>query len=334
MSKKANPTLIGTFVLVALALAIAATMVLGRFSFKDDALHCVAFFSGSMHGLNVGAPVAFRGVVIGRVSRIQLDYDETRNTVVIPVFMELQQQVHTEAGTGKTPERIRENFQKLVGQGLRAQMRSSSLLTGKQYVELFLDPGSEPVLHGAPDGILEVPTIASGLDKITEKLENLPLEEILNKLASSLDTLNQAIGSEQAGTAIQSLGASLQRLESILATIDRHLPGLLDGGRLAMEDMAATMEEAHKTLTDARRELQPMGTELRRLLQTLHTSSEELNRTLANLERLSASDSSLNYQLHNTLQEMEGAAGSIRELSDYLRRNPNALIFGADKEKQ
>lgn len=333
MSKKANPTLIGAFVLVALAVAIAAIMALGRFSFKDDSLHCVAFFSGSMRGLDVGAPVAFRGVSIGRVSRIQLDYDQARNTVVIPVFMELQQQIHTEAGTGSSPERMHDKFQQLIAQGLRAQMRSSSLLTGKQYVELFLNPGSEPVLHGAPSGVLEIPTIASGLDMITEKLENLPLEEILNKLAASLDTLNQAIGSDQAGTAIQALGVSLQRLESILVTIDRHLPGLLDGGKLAMEDLASTMAEARKTLADARQELRPIGSELHGLLQSLQTSVGELNRTLGNLERLSAADSSLNYQLHNTLRELEEAAGSIRELSDYLRQNPNALLFGADKEK-
>ncbi len=330
MSKKANPTLIGTFVLVALAVAIAATMVLGRFSFKDDSLHCVAFFSGSMHGLDVGAPVAFRGVSIGRVSRIQLDYDQTKNTFVIPVFMELQQKAYAETASS---DQIRRNIQQLIAQGLRAQMRASSLLTGKQYVELFLNPGSEPVLHGAPSDVLEIPTEASGLDKITEKLESLPLEEILNKVADSLDTLNKLIDSEKTGAALQSLGTSLQRVESILGTVNQHLPELLGEVKRAVADAAAIMEEARDTLTDTRQELQPLGADLHKILLNLHKSSEELNHTLANLERMSAGDSAFNYQLQNTLQEVEGAAASIRELSEYLRQNPNALIFGADKEK-
>ncbi len=330
MSKKANPTLIGTFVLIALAVAIAAIMVLGRFSFRDNALHCVAFFSGSMHGLDVGAPVAFRGVTIGKVSGIQLDYDQTKNTVVIPVFMELQQNAYTETGS---PDQIRENIQQLIAQGLRAQMRASSLLTGKQYVELFLNPGSEPILHGAPSGILEIPTVASGLDKITEKLEKLPLEDILNKVASSLDTLNEIIGSEQTGAAVQSLGTSLQRMESILDTVNRHLPELLDEVNRTVADAAATMKEARDTLTDARQELRPLSADLQKMLLNLHKNSEGLNRTLVNLEKMSAGDSAFNYQLQNTLQEVAGAAASLRELSEYLRQNPNALVFGADKEK-
>ncbi|NQS70790.1 MAG: MCE family protein [Desulfobulbaceae bacterium] len=333
MSKKANPTLIGAFVLTALAVAVAAIMVLGKFTIKDNTVRCVAFFSGSMHGLDVGAPVAFRGVAIGRVSSIQLNYDETQGTLIIPVYMDLQQQIHPDGGRGQDAEQMRETLKELINRGLRAQMRSSSLLTGKQYVELFLNPGSEPVLHGAPEYVLEIPTLSSGLDKITEKLESLPLEEILNKVAISLDTLNGVISSERTGETVKSLSASVQQLESILSGVNKNLPALLDEINQGITDFSATMGEAKSFIEGAHKELQPVSSGLHKLLTNLQTSSDKLDNSLGNLERLTASDSDVSYQLRSTMHEMERAASSIRELTDYLRQNPNALLFGKSKEK-
>ncbi len=330
MSKKANPTLIGAFVLIALAVAVAAIMVLGKFSFKDNTVRCVAYFSGSMHGLDVGAPVAFRGVAIGRVSSIQLDYDDAKGTFAIPVYMDLQQQIHPE---GRNAGEMRESLKELINRGLRAQMRSSSLLTGKQYVELFLNPGSEPVLHGAPEYALEIPTLASGLDKITERLESLPLEEILNKVAVSLDTLNRVISSERTNETVESLTASIKQLEGILTGVNGSLPKMLGEINKGITDFSVTMKDARGFIEGAHQELKPATEDLHKLMANLQTSSDRLSGTLANLERLTASDSDVSYQLRDTMQEMERAASSIRELTDYLRQNPNSVLFGKSKEK-
>ncbi len=330
MSKKANPTLIGAFVLIALAVAVAAIMVLGKFSFKDNTVRCVAYFSGSMHGLDVGAPVAFRGVAIGRVSSIQLDYDDAKGTFAIPVYMDLQQQIHPE---GRNAGEMRESLKELINRGLRAQMRSSSLLTGKQYVELFLNPGSEPVLHGAPEYVLEIPTLASGLDKITERLESLPLEEILNKVAVSLDTLNRMISSERTSETVESLTASVKQLEGILTGVNGSLPKMLGEINKGITDFSVTMKDARGFIEGAHQELKPATEDLHKLMANLQTSSDRLSGTLANLERLTASDSDVSYQLRDTMQEMERAASSIRELTDYLRQNPNSVLFGKSKEK-
>lgn len=330
MSKKANPTLIGAFVLIALAVAVAAIMVLGKFSFKDNTVRCVAYFSGSMHGLDVGAPVAFRGVAIGRVSSIQLDYDDAKGTFAIPVYMDLQQQIHPE---GRNAGEMRESLKELINRGLRAQMRSSSLLTGKQYVELFLNPGSEPVLHGAPEYALEIPTLASGLDKITERLESLPLEEILNKVAVSLDTLNRMISSERTSETVESLTASVKQLEGILTGVNGSLPKMLGEINKGITDFSVTMKDARGFIEGAHQELKPATEDLHKLMANLQTSSDRLSGTLANLERLTASDSDVSYQLRDTMQEMERAASSIRELTDYLRQNPNSVLFGKSKEK-
>lgn len=93
------------------------------------------------------------------------------------------------------------------------------------------------------------------------------------------------------------------------------------------------MKEANSLIADTRRQLKPAGNDLQKMLANMQTSTDKLNRTLSNLERLTASDSDLQYQLYSTMHEVEQAAGSVRELSDYLRRNPNALLFGQGKDK-
>lgn len=334
MSKKANPTLIGGFVLLALAAAVVAVMALGKFRFRDDSLPCVAFFSGSLRGLDVGAPVAFRGVNIGRVRAIHLDYDDQSGSLAIPVIMEIQEHFAPRRGKRYDRDEMRATMEQLIGRGLRARMQASSLLTGKQYVELSLKPDSEPVLRGAPPGLLEIPTLASELDKITETLERLPLEDILPKLALSLDTLNQAINSEKTAETVRHLAAAAERLESILRGFDDKLPQLLAHVERGVDDFSGTMGEAKNLIAEAKKELKPAGTDLHKTLAGVQGSIKTLEKTLANLERLTASDSDLGYQLRDTVREMERAASSIRELTDYLRQNPNSLLFGQGKERK
>ena len=91
MSKKANPTLVGTFVLIAIALTVAAIIIIGNIKFKDNKFRCVAFFTGSLYGLDIGAPVTFRGVTIGRVKEIRINFDKEQNNYIIPVHVDIEQ---------------------------------------------------------------------------------------------------------------------------------------------------------------------------------------------------------------------------------------------------
>ena len=86
MSKKANTTAIGLFVLGAVLLAVAGIVVFGSGTFFVKKYDYVAYFSGSVKGLNVGAPVLWNGVKVGEVTRISLEFDAKemamRNAVV------------------------------------------------------------------------------------------------------------------------------------------------------------------------------------------------------------------------------------------------------------
>ena len=90
MSKQANKTVIGIFVVGAIALAIAAVLILGSGKFFKQTFRAVCYFEGSVGGLNIGAPVVFRGVKIGSVTDVILRFDSTKLIFTIPVYIEIE----------------------------------------------------------------------------------------------------------------------------------------------------------------------------------------------------------------------------------------------------
>src|SRR3546814_1282947 len=119
MSGKANPKLIGGFVVGAIAILVVALVVFGGGRLFQDERRVVAYFEGSVAGLQVGAPVTFRGVPLGAVTEILLRFDDRSMTALIPVYMELDRSRISYAD-GAAPER--ELSDVLVEHGLRARL--------------------------------------------------------------------------------------------------------------------------------------------------------------------------------------------------------------------
>lgn len=335
MSKKANPTLVGAFVLIALALTLAAIVVLGKIKLKDNRFRCVAYFTGSLYGLDVGAPVTFRGVTIGRVSAVRINFDKHNNNYIIPVYVDIEQ---TPDLSGEQPERwdrdaLRGVLQQLIAQGLRAQLKVSSLLTSKLYVDLAFFPGTEPQLHSKETSVFEIPSQPSGLEQITQKLESLPLNEILNKTAAALDGINSIVNSKETRHTLESLDATLDRLTSLLGHVDNAFPELAAELKKGLTNFATLSATADTLLRSADKELPKVSTELKQLMTGLNATAGALTKTLNNIEQMTAKDSLFAYQLAGSLREIERAAASIRQLTDYLQQNPNALVFGQGEDK-
>lgn len=334
MSKKANPTLVGGFVLAALVLIIAAVVVLGDFQLKDNKFRCVAYFTGSLYGLDIGAPVTFRGVTIGRVSQVRINYDQQENNYIIPVAIDIEQtpQLADNITENATPETLRAMLAQMIAQGLRAQLKVTSLLTGKLYIELALHPGSDAPLRNKDASLVEIPTLPSGLEQITQKLESLPLSEILNKTAAALDGINSIINSKETRHGLESLDATLDRLNSILGRADAEFPALAAELKKGLTNFAALSATADVFLRTADKEMPEMSAEFKRLLTGLNSTAGSLTKTLNNIEQMTAKDSNLSYQVAASMREIERAAASIRQLTDYLQQNPNALLFGQGED--
>src|SRR5438477_4306918 len=201
MSTRANPRVIGAFVVGAVALAVGGLIVFGGGQLFKTTVPMVMFFQGSVGGLAVGAPVTFDGVKIGQVTKVEPIYDSTLkdDPVLIPVYIELDRPIKSvgpKAGTALA------DLDELIKQGLRAQLVSESMVTGQQSVNFsFFNPNKNPInLKGLIPGIREVPTVASSFDRLKASLNSLlvnlnklPIEEIGNKVDDTLTTLNQTL---------------------------------------------------------------------------------------------------------------------------------------------
>ena len=330
MSKKANPTLVGTFVLIALALALAAVIVLGKIKFKDDRFQCVAYFAGSLYGLDVGAPVTFRGVTIGRVTSVQISFDAQHNNYLITVSLDIEQKpgLVGQQNTSWSSEELRAILQQMIDQGLRAQLKLASFLTGKLYIDLAFFPKTQLNLNNQDTSLFEIPTLPSDLEQFTQKLERLPLAEILDKTASALDGINNIVNSKETRNTLASLNATMDRMSGLIAHADKEFPILIADLEKGLTNFADLTAAATTFLRTANKEMPEASAELKHLLSGLNATAETLTQTLRNIEQLTAKDSLFSYQMTTSLREIERAAVSVRQLSDYFQQHPDALIFG------
>jgi paraquat-inducible protein B len=150
--KRANPAVIGGFIVGAVVLAIAGVMTVGSGKLFTESIKCVMYFEGSIQGLYVGAAVNFRSVKVGSVMSIKMQLDRQNFDIRIPVIVEFPK------GTGGAMEMLNADpriptdaMAALIERGLRAQLQTDSLVTGLLFIQLDLPPATAP--EAAPSAI-------------------------------------------------------------------------------------------------------------------------------------------------------------------------------------
>jgi len=257
----------------------------------------ILYFDGSVRGLTEGAPVEFKGIKIGNVVDVNLEMDRSITGYRIPVLVDIEPERVSVVGEGTVGRTISRDahvktMQAFVDAGLRARLKTGSLLTGQLLVDLDFHPDENPVFRG--DGNYpEIPTIPSSIEEISrsvtallDKIQSLPLDELTASLTNTVKSVESLVGSDEVKGALRSIERTLATLDRVMANVDKELT-----------------PEAHAALSEAH--------------QTMKTVRESI-----------ASGSPLRYDLETTLQELAAAARSIRLLAEYLESNPNALIYG------
>src|SRR5437867_9886684 len=140
MGSKINPTTIGAFVVSAIVLVIAGVLLFGGGKFFQEKIPYVMFFDSSVEGLNVGAPVIFRGVQVGQVTEISAIADPQTFDVRIRVKIELVRGVLKVGEEGQRFKDHRKGVEGLVQKGARATLRMQSFVTGVLYVAIDFFP--------------------------------------------------------------------------------------------------------------------------------------------------------------------------------------------------
>ena len=173
MSKKANTTAIGLFVIGAVLLVVAGIVIFGSGQFFVKKYDYVAYFTGSVKGLNVGAPVLWNGVRVGEVTKIVMEFDAKELAMRTAVVFQLKRGnskiVNHEYYVGIAKTTQDEIMIDLVNRGLRAQLAPQSVITGLLCLKLDFFPESKGTLYGDETmgsdlEMTEIPTVPSSME--------------------------------------------------------------------------------------------------------------------------------------------------------------------------
>ncbi|MEK6353107.1 MAG: MlaD family protein [Burkholderia cenocepacia] len=218
-------------------------------------LQVVMNFNQSLRGLAVGAPVDFRGIVLGEVTNIGIDFDpKTKNflmPVTINVYPERLGRRFRETIESKGEPARREIVERLVQHGLRGQLRTGNLLTSQLYVALDFFPKAPPVKIDTAHLPLELPTVPNTLDElqlqvadIAKKLDKVPFDQIganLNSALANADKLFKQLDTQVAPEARDTLSAAKQTFSTAEATLQQDSP-LQSDVRGALKELTRTLQ--------------------------------------------------------------------------------------------
>jgi paraquat-inducible protein B len=319
VSQRANPTLIGAFVVGALILAIAAVLLLGSGDLFVQKPRFVLYFKGSVKGLNVGSPVNFRGVNIGTVTNIQLVMGISEADIRIPVTIEINPAnfLRSDEMIKTMSESSKQRLGELISAGLRAQLQLQSLLTGQLFIQLDFYPHTPVELVGE-DTYPEIPTIPTPIEKITRKLDDFPVDQVMSNITSISEGINKLVNSAELQQAIQSLKETLENTNRLVTS-----PEL----QASLASLHVTLDNLGMLAQKLDSQVEPLGSELHAMLNETRLAMTQARATLEASQHL-VSDQKLLYAIDNALAEITGAARSVRELSDFLERQPQSLLRG------
>jgi paraquat-inducible protein B len=332
MSKKANPAVVGSFVIGAVILVIASIFLFGSGRlFKKTDTH-VAFFDSSLKGLDVGAPVTFRGVRIGSVTNILSVYDFDSDSIYFPVIFEVNGDhflnVGDEEKSAFAMKDDEASMQHLFKKGMRAKLEMRSFVTGQINIDIDMYPNTEIRLagHNYPKKYLEFPTIPSDVQRIMKniqvfmkRLEGLPIDDIVKELRSAIKGIDDLVNSPELKDTVAGLDklVNSSELEASIASLHS-----------ALDSFDAAMGSTRRVMDRVDGEIGPMVAELRQSATRIGEVLEKTQGLLNELQRGLGEDSELRVHTTTAMSELSRAARSLRVLSDYLQTHPEALIRG------
>lgn len=253
----------------------------------------VLLFRESVRGLQLGAPVDFRGITVGEVVRIRVDYDPETERLNIPVeiryFPDRMLSRMVEKVAPSTPEEAKQRLDRWVAHGFRGQLRTGNLLTGQKYIALDFFPDAPQAEINWNKPIPEVPTLPGGIEE---------LQSTLTRIATKLDKLPYAEIARDLRTALQSLDKTLKGVDQLVQGLHREVAPEL---KASLEEARRTLATAEKTLSAVQSTVEPRG--------------------------------ALAVEARDALREISRAAAALRALADYLERHPEALIRGKEEKQ-
>ncbi len=200
----------------------------------------------------------------------------------------------------------------MISRGLSAQLEAESLLTGLLYVDLDLRPNIQPNLSVVPGSgdLREIPTVPTTMEAIQQqameaiaKLDKIDLNGLVNSITQAANSIKEITGDPAIRATIGSLPRTVANLDKALASIRTATDNVNQKIDPAVTSFVKSSEEANATMKDTRA-------------------------VLLQLQETLDADSPLAVNLNQALEQFAGTTQAIEELTNYLQRNPAALVRG------
>ena len=336
MSQRANPTAIGLFVVGAILLAVAGVGALGSQQLFSSRTTFVSYFEESVNGLDVGAPVKFKGVPIGEVTDIKLRVDLQNETFQVPVQYAIDLKPVTDT-TGApldldNPVLLRDQIE----DGLRAQLQLESIVTGKLYVELtYVSNPDSVVVAQDRSPHLQIPTELSPLARLGEEasglmtnLRRFDVSKINENLVSFLVNANNKLEQLDAAKINRSILATIGSIRDVVES--KELRTAVEDAPKITGRLRTTTAEAERLVTRLNEKVDPTADELKTTNKELRATLRKMQSTLTELDRTLSTDSGIGYRAQDALEKLSNAAEALRVLVQSLERNPSMFIRGRE----
>jgi paraquat-inducible protein B len=321
-----HPRVVGTFVLGAIVIVLAAVVVLssGELFVRKDRFSL--YFPGSVAGLNPGSPVNFRGIKVGSVKEVEpWATDSPDQPIQIEVVIEIR------PDRVKVPRGAASPYEKLdtaglanlfIAHGLRARLVSQSLLTGQKQIELDFAPKDPARYAAVVRRYPELPTTPTGIERLGDRAEvfldkvaDLPLDEMLDDLHQSIHGLKEITNSADLRATLVETRSGAKEMAPTLVEL-----------RTAVSDLRTAMESM-------RGEIAQTGGQGRQTMQQAQQTLQRTQQTLAQLEDTLHSTDETRMQAARALDEMERTMKALHALAEYIQLHPESVVMGKEKKK-
>ncbi len=334
MTRKPNPQLIGAFITFAGAILVMLIMYFGSDKLSKAGTRYLMFFDQSVNGLSEGSSVKYRGVPIGSVERILIHVEGQKDaSKAIPVIISIDHNRLVREFVDSNAEYEEVSLQELVDRGLIARLNLESLITGQLFVELgYMDVHARNyVSHMSVSGeMIEIPTVGSSLDKITEdaavliaKFTELDFEGIVNNTNELLEDLENQVENLNTAGVSEALVRAANEVNDFVES---------DELGKTLRELRESLEVVNQTIQTYNMENGALGDKVDRLVVSVDESLEGFDELVEQTSEVLKPGSMMRVEMGMALRELRRTAQSIRLLTDYIERNPNALLTGRPKE--
>lgn len=327
---------VGVLILTGAALAVGFVLFLTSGRLSRDALVYETYVRESVTGLDVGAPVRFRGVAVGRVTEIGLVATAYPIPGGTPSLIEFRL-VLIRFAIGQQYLTYPAMIEDAVQHGLRVRLATQGI-TGVSYLELdFADAERFPVqpvpwqprYPVIPSIPSTVAAVTSAAERIVERLERLDIDELLGNINGLVTDARRVVSSGDVTRAIQEAAeamgairrtASSEEIPALIAEL-RSAARSVDEFATAVRDLANS-PDVHTTLTSASQ----AATELRAAFARLPTAIQSLEATIRTLRNVTSDTQA---DLGPLLRDLRATAANLRDVTEALRRSPSQTLWGA-----